>query len=72
MCTRISIRVLKEFKTGNFGNSLKCPSFKIGQFHYSNVYSRVYVAVKKNIINFLLLTRKMYKIYFVEKLQNYV
>jgi len=67
-----NIRVLKEFIMGNFGNSLKCPSFRIEQLHYSNLYSRVYVAVKKSIINFRVLTRKVYKIHFVEKLQNYV
>lgn len=41
-----NIQVLKEFIMGNFGNSLKCPSFRIGQLHYSNnLYSKVYVAV---------------------------
>lgn len=67
-----NIRVLKEFIMGNFGNSLKCPSLRIGQLHYSSLYSRVYVSVKKSIINFRVLTRKVYKIYFVEKLKNYV
>lgn len=36
------------------------------------MYTVEYVTVKKNIINFLVLTRKMYNIYFVEKLQKYV
>lgn len=40
-----NIRVVKEFIMGNFGNSLKCSSFRIGQLYCSNLYSRVYVTV---------------------------